>query len=267
MADSGGAGGGSNAGPNPASSAGSPLESTASTTASASTSTTSSGAVSLELVGPEELSFVPRFGRSAFQVVLNTTSFGSIMSQLNDTATAAAAQAAGSLEPPPVSLLETGCFTNSSAGNGRRAGEGWRDCVEACSTPSAMFNSSFTFWNCLTLGAVALYAQSEGMVLDQGQMATVGQGLGFSSLDEFNSTQILSNTVNCIKGSCQDYSLGSCTDNITTLDLSGSQDKVVDLFNALEGYCDGEESIVNSDIAGPGVSISRSLPRYSLGSC
>lgn len=196
---------------------------------------------------------MPRFGRSAFQVVLNTTSFGSIMSQLNDTAGAAAAQMGGSSQPPPVSLLETGCFTNSSAGSGARAGEGWRDCVEACSTPSSMFNSSFTFWNCLTLGAVAMYAQSDGMVLDAGRVASVGAGLGFSSLDEFNSTQILSNTVDCIKGSCQDYSLGSCTDNITTLDISGSQDKVVDLFNALQGYCDGEESIVNSDIAGPGV--------------
>lgn len=178
------------------------------------------------------------------------------MSQLNDTAASAAAQAGGSSQPPPVSLLETGCFTNSSAGDGARAGEGWRDCVEACSTPSSMFNSSFTFWNCLTLGAVALYAQSGGMVLDSGRVATVGSGLGFSSLDEFNSTQILDNTVNCIKGSCQDYSLGSCTDNVTTLDISGSQDKVVDLFNALQGYCDGEESIVNSDIAGPGVRFS-----------
>lgn len=251
MADSGGAGGGSNPGPDSASSSSSLVSSSLTSTAASSSS--SSGAVSLELVGPEELSFVPRFGRSAFQVVLNTTSFGSIMSQLNDTAAAAAAQAGGSSQPPPVSLLETGCFTNSSAGNGMRAGEGWRDCVEACSAPSAMFNSSFTFWNCLTLGAVALYVQSDGMVLDSGRVASVGQGLGFSSLDEFNSTQILSNTVDCIKGSCQDYSLGSCTDNITTLDISGSQDKVVDLFNALQGYCDGEESIVNSDIAGPGV--------------
>ncbi|KAI7782436.1 hypothetical protein LA080_013435 [Diaporthe eres] len=255
MADSGGAGGGSNPGPDSASSSSSLVSSLTSTAASTSASS-SPGAVRLELVGPEELSFVPRFGRSAFQVVLNTTSFGSIMSQLNDTAAAAAAQAAGSSQPPPVSLLETGCFTNSSAGNGRRAGDGWRDCVEACSAPSAMFNSSFTFWNCLTLGAVALYAQSDGLVLDSGQVASVGQGLGFSSLDEFNSTQILSDTVNCIKGSCQDYSLGSCTDNITSLDISGSQDKVVDLFNALQGYCDGEESIVNSDIAGPGVVLS-----------
>ena len=220
---------------------------------SSSSPSSSAGAVRLQLVGPEELSFVPRFGLSAFQVVLNTTSFGSIMSQLNDTASAAAAQAGGSAQPPAVSLLDTGCFTNSSAGSGARAGEGWRDCVEACSAPNAMFNSSFTFWNCLTLGAVALYAQTDGLVLEPGRLASVGQSLGFSSLDQFNSTQILSNTVNCIKGSCQDYSLGSCADNITNLDISGSQDKAVDLFNALQGYCDGEDSIVNSDIAGPGV--------------
>ncbi|KAK2614207.1 hypothetical protein N8I77_001053 [Diaporthe amygdali] len=260
MADSGGAGsgpgGGSNPGPNSASSSESQT-STASTTSTASSSASSgtSTAVPLELVGPEELSFVPRFGRSAFQVVLNTTSFGSIISQLDDVAQSAAAQASAQ-QPPPISLLETGCFTNSSAGNGLRAGEGWRDCVEACSTPASMFNSSFTFWNCLTIGAVALYAQTDGMVLDSAKVASVGQGLGFSSLDEFNSTQILSNTVNCIKGSCQDYSLGSCTDNITTLDISGSQDKVTDLFSALQGYCDGEESVVNSDIAGPGVVLS-----------
>ena len=256
MADSGGAAGGGGSFPGPNSASLSTVTTTTATSSAASSSSTA-GAVRLELVGPEELSFVPRFGRSAFQVVLNTTSFGSIMSQVDDVAAAYAAQAGGSQVPPPVSLLETGCFTNSSAGNGLRAGEGWRDCVEACSAPSAMFNSSFTFWNCLTLGAVALYAQSGSMVLDSGRVASVGQGLGFNSLDEFNSTQILSNTVDCIKGSCQDYSLGSCTDNITTLDISGSQDKVVDLFNALEGYCNGEESIVNSDIAGPGVSIAR----------
>lgn len=264
MADSGGAGGGSYPGPDSASSS-SLLESSLTSTASSTSS--SSGAVSLELVGPEELSFVPKFGRAAFQVVLNTTSFGSIMSQLNDTAAARDAQAAGALQPPPVSLLETGCFTNSSAGTGARAGEGWRDCVEACSTPSSMFNSSFNFWNCLTIGAVALYAQSDGMVLNSGAVATVGQGLGFSSLDEFNSTQIFANTVDCIKGSCQDYSLGSCTDNVTTLDISGSQDKVVDLFNALQNYCDGEESIVNSDIAGPGVRPPKSFPVEYLGRC
>ncbi|KAL1859475.1 hypothetical protein Daus18300_009620 [Diaporthe australafricana] len=250
MAYSGGAG----SGPDGGSDAGATLQLSGASTTSGS-STSNSTAVQLELMGPEELSFVPRFGRSAFQVVLNTTSFGSILSQLNDVGQAAAAQANGQ-QPPPVSLLETGCFTNSSAGSGARAGEGWRDCVEACSTPASMFNSSFTFWNCLTLGAVALYAQSAGMALDSAGVATVGQGLGFSSLAEFNSSQILDNTVNCIKGSCQDYSLGSCTDNITTLDISGSQDKVSDLFSALQGYCDGEESIVNSDIAGPGVVLS-----------
>ncbi|KUI68946.1 hypothetical protein VM1G_04358 [Cytospora mali] len=213
--------------------------------------------VPLELINPTQQSYVPRpFGGSAFQVVLNTTSFETILSQLKDTAQSASAQSSNQ-QPPTISFVDTGCYTNSSTdGNGVATGAGWRDCVSACSTPALMFNSSFTLYNCLTLGAAALYASSDGMVVDSGDLSTVGLGLGFSTLSQFNGTQILKDALSCIKGSCQDYSLGSCSTNITTLDISGNKDSVTALFEGLQGYCDGASSIINSDIAGPGVVVS-----------
>ncbi|KAK7734220.1 hypothetical protein SLS53_007868 [Cytospora paraplurivora] len=225
--------------------------------------------VPLELVNPTQQSFVPRpFGGSAFQVVLNTTSFESILSQLDDTAQSAAAQRKNQ-QPPTLSLMDTGCYyyTNSSSSSTDDdavvSGKGWRDCAVACATPDLMFNSSFTLWNCLTLGAAALYATTTttssgqgGLTLDPDDLLTVGQDLGFSSLAQFNGTQIFEDTLSCIKGSCQDYSLGSCADNITSLDISGAQDEVTALYEGLQGYCDGASSIVNSDIAGPGVVLS-----------
>lgn len=230
--------------------------STDSTSSSASSADTASGSyaydVPLELVNPTQQSFVPRpFGGSAFQVVLNTTSFDDILSQLQDTAQSATAQRAGQ-QPTAISFMDQGCYTNSSAGGGLR------DCVSACASPALMFNSSFTLWNCLSLGAASLYASADGMTVDSADLSAVGQGLGFTSLDEFNGTQILKDTLSCIKGSCQDYSLGSCATNITMLDISGTLDSVTALFEGLQGYCDGASSIVNSDIAGPGVGILRS---------
>ncbi|KUI60704.1 hypothetical protein VP1G_07927 [Cytospora mali] len=263
---------GANSGANSGSSAsndGSTSDSSSSSSSASGSSTDTSSnsyeySVPLELINPTQQSFVPRpFGGSAFQVVLNTTSFETILSQLKDTAQSASAQSS-SQQPPTISFVDTGCYTNSSTdGNGVATGAGWRDCVSACSTPELMFNSSFTLYNCLTLGAAALYASSDGMVVDSGDLSTVGLGLGFSTLSQFNGTQILKDTLSCIKGSCQDYSLGSCSTNITTLDISGTKDSVTALFEGLQGYCDGASSIINSDIAGPGVSI-LSLGRFVL---
>lgn len=76
-------------------------------------------------------------------------------------------------------------------------------------------NSSFTLWNCLTMGAAALYASSittssgqGGLTLDPDDLSTAGRDLGFSGLAQSNGTQIFADTLSCIKGSCQGYSLG-----------------------------------------------------------
>lgn len=212
-------------------------------------------AVRLEDLGQQ--SFVPRpFGGSS-QVVLNTTSFSAILSQLNNVDQSLDAQQ-DLQEPAPISILSTGCYLNSTSehaadGAGMRAGDGYRDCPSACASPNTMFNSSYTLWNCLTLAAASVYVADQDMILDASDLTSVGQKMGFDSLDQFNATQIFSNTLECIKGSCSDYSLGSCSKNISNLDISGAQNEVLALFNGLQGYCDGMESVVNSDIAGPGV--------------
>lgn len=213
--------------------------------------------VPLDLTNPGEQSFIPKAFGGGAQVVLNTTSTDDIFAQLGDATTALTAQRMGQ-NASPLELMSTGCYVNGTMessynGTGVRAGDGWRDCVQACSDPGMMFNSSYTFWNCLTLGAASLYQQTQGMTVDSGALAEVGSYLGFESLDQFNGTQILTDTVQCIKSSCQDYSLGSCSKNITTMDISAAQDMIQALFTGVQEYCQGMDSVVNSDIAGPGV--------------
>lgn len=217
-------------------------------------------AIPMDLVDPGERSFIPKAFGGGAQVVLNTTNTDDILTQLYDATTALYTQRLGdnnNQSPSPLNLMSTGCYVNATEeslsynGSGVRAGDGWRDCVQACSDPGMMFNSSYTFWNCVTLGAASLYQETQGLVV--GDLSTVGQSLGFESLSQFNGTQIFTDTVQCIKSSCTDYSLGSCSRNITTLDISSAQDMVSALFEGVHEYCSGMDSVVNSDIAGPGV--------------
>lgn len=223
-------------------------------------------AVALENVA--EQSFAPRpFGGGPSQIILNTTSFSSIIGQLNNVAQSRNAQEGG-YEPGPLSILSTGCFLNATSenaaqGDGTRAGDGFRDCAAACSQPGTMFNSSYTFWNCLTLAAASVYVEEMNMIVDDESLAEAGAQMGFDSLDSFNATQIFDDTLQCIKGSCENYNLGSCSTNITFLDISGAQDEVLALWSGLQGYCGGMESVVNSDIAGPGVRLTLEPPEFA----
>lgn len=217
---------------------------------------------SLKIINPSQQSFVPGAFGGAAQVVLNTTSFDDILSQLNNVAQTYDAQAGGDVVAP-ISLVSTGCYANatsedayaSAGGEGVRDGAGYRDCAAACASPATMFNSSYTFWNCLTLGAASQYVQDQGLAVDAGDVAGVGADMGFAALDQFNATQILDDTLTCIRGSCQDYSLGTCSDGIAQLNISDAENPVMALFVGLQDYCGGMDDVVDSDIAGPGVSV------------
>lgn len=216
---------------------------------------------SLNIIDPSQQSFVPGAFGGAAQVVLNTTSFDDIISQLNNVAHTFDAQIAGE-QSAPISLVATGCYANatsedaygSAAGEGVRDGAGYRDCAAACASPATMFNSSYTFWNCMTLAAASQYVQDEGLAVDSEDVAAVGADMGFAALTQFNATQIFDDTLSCIRGSCQDYSLGTCSDEITQLDISSVSNKATALFVGLENYCASMNDVVDSDIAGPGVS-------------
>lgn len=216
---------------------------------------------SLNIIDPSQQSFVPGAFGGAAQVVLNTTAFDDIISQLNNVAQTFDAQVAGQ-NSAPISLVSTGCYANatsedaygSAAGEGLRDGAGYRDCAAACASPATMFNSSYTFWNCLTLGAASQYVQDQGLAVDSGDVAAVGADMGFATLAQFNATQIFDDTLSCIRGSCQDYSLGACSDEIAQLNITGLSNQATALFVGLENYCSGMDDVVDSDIAGPGVS-------------
>lgn len=218
--------------------------------------------VSIAVVVPGQQSFVPGAFGGASQVVLNTTSFDDILAQIHNVGQSLAAQRNGSSDPAPITLVSTGCYLNASAelaaGDGAagvRASDGfYRDCATACASPEIMFNSSYTFWNCMTLGATTQYIERQGLAVDGDDLDAVGSRMGFERLSQFNSTQIFSDALSCIKGSCQDYSLGSCTSDVATMDISGVTNQAEALFNGLQGYCTGMDDVVDSDIAGPGVS-------------
>ncbi|PSR77102.1 hypothetical protein BD289DRAFT_445831 [Coniella lustricola] len=233
-------------------------------------------AVSIELIDPGQQSFLPRpFGGSA-QIVLNTTSFDDIILQLSDVAQASETQLAeqaasntpttsssSSSSIGALSILSSGCYINSTAEAAAANSNGWavggnyyKDCAAACANPSLMFNSSYTLWNCLTLAAASQYVGSGQLTIDTSELTTAGASMGFTSLADFNATQIFEDTTNCIKASCQDYSLGSCSSNVTDLEIGGSANQAMALYHGAKDYCSGMDSAVNSDIAGPGVVIS-----------
>ncbi len=204
--------------------------------------------VTLHVLDPEMLQFIPRPFGSLFQVVINATSFSSIVAQLHEVLNSAQLQQ-DDQDAPPISLLTGSCFTNNGSYHGP-------NCTSACADPATMFNSSFTFFNCLTLGAATVLSEAGDISITDDSVAVAGDHLGFDGLETFDGKQILEDTLMCVKASCQDYSLGACDMNINLLNISSSVDPVTDLYNGLQSYCSGAASIVNSDIAGPGVSYS-----------
>ncbi|KLP03318.1 uncharacterized protein FFB20_02092 [Fusarium fujikuroi] len=157
----------------------------------------------------------------------------------------------------PVTLLRDVCSGHDSSE---------KNCSVICTSPDNLFASWKTLWQCLSLTALTL-ANSTFSTLDQ-QHGGVGNGtsreqissaltsFGITNRTDFDGRAVLNLTYECAAASCRDTSMGECS--IGQLDPGYLQSEAIQwikVYEALAPLCDGLESDINIDIAGPGVLI------------
>ncbi|KAF5705126.1 hypothetical protein FGLOB1_8157 [Fusarium globosum] len=157
----------------------------------------------------------------------------------------------------PVTLLRDVCSGHDSSE---------KNCSVICTSPNNLFASWKTLWQCLSLTALTL-ANSTFSTLDQ-QHGGVGNetsrelissaltSFGITNGTDFDGRAVLNLTYECAAASCRDTSMGECS--IGQLDPGYLQSEAIQwikVYEALAPLCDGLESDINIDIAGPGVLI------------
>lgn len=155
----------------------------------------------------------------------------------------------------PVTLLRDVCSGHDSSE---------KNCSVICTSPDNLFTSWKTLWQCLSLTALTL-ANSTFSTLDQQhggvgnetsreQISSALTSLGITNGRDFDGKAVLNLTYECAAASCRDTSMGECS--IGQLGPGYFQSETIQwikVYEALAPLCDGLESDINIDIAGPGV--------------
>ncbi|GAW20260.1 hypothetical protein ANO14919_097590 [Xylariales sp. No.14919] len=132
----------------------------------------------------------------------------------------------------------------------------------ACSIDSTMFGSTTTFLNCLTLGITAILLENGLIDLETYSVRDVDDRLQFGNLTNFDGWAVLRDVNSCISSTCQNTSTTVCDWRVHG-NLTEAQDpkynateKLQRLYMGLNQYCTGGGARPNSDVIGPGVTIS-----------
>ncbi|KAG5742973.1 hypothetical protein H9Q72_006996 [Fusarium xylarioides] len=157
----------------------------------------------------------------------------------------------------PVTLLRDVCSGHDSTE---------KNCSVICTSSEDLFASWKTLWQCLSLTSLTL-ANSTFSTLEQ-HHSGVGNGtsreqissalasFAIANATDFDGKAVLNLTYECAAASCRDTSMGECS--IGQLDPGYFQSETIQwikVYEALVPLCDGLESDINIDIAGPGVLI------------
>ncbi|KAF5580305.1 tol [Fusarium subglutinans] len=141
-----------------------------------------------------------------------------------------------------------------------------KNCSVVCTSPHDLFASWRTLWQCLSLTSLTL-ANSTFSTLDQyhggagngtsrEQISSALMSFGITNATDFDGRAVLNLTYECATASCRDTSMGKCS--IGQLGPGYFQRETIQwikVYEALAPLCDGLESDINIDIAGPGVLI------------
>ncbi|KAK3319099.1 hypothetical protein B0H66DRAFT_623471 [Apodospora peruviana] len=140
---------------------------------------------------------------------------------------------------------------------------GTTNCTEACLDPKSLFTPR-NFYTCVLLAAAALLVQNDDYYVNNSDPATI-QAMDqwhVADLSTLDGPGILTNVGQCIATSCVRSTLGECGHDVRKINDFDYSDMGVyflpNVTNSLDLYCDGfdDESIINPDIAGPGVVLS-----------
>ncbi|CEI61731.1 hypothetical protein FVEN_g2795 [Fusarium venenatum] len=160
----------------------------------------------------------------------------------------------------PVTLINGAC-----PGHDDYSGE--TNCTQICTNPETLFASWKTLWQCLSLAALTIGNATFSDILQQprsefGELSPsvqVNNALWEYSImyeSDFDGRTVLDLTYQCAAASCREMSMGEC--EIGQLDQEFFQSEKLEwikMSKALQFLCDGLESDINIDIAGPGVII------------
>ncbi|KAF5017346.1 hypothetical protein F66182_10735, partial [Fusarium sp. NRRL 66182] len=160
----------------------------------------------------------------------------------------------------PVRLISGAC-------PGLNPSPGEKTCPELCVDPEGLFTSWKTLWQCLSLASLKLanttFSSSLDRIPSEHDLVTPRKVImdalwDFAIKNETNFTgkAVLDLTYECAVASCNDKSMGDCTLGSLGDDYSsGDVVKWIRMFDAIAPICEGLESDINIDIAGPGVLI------------
>ncbi|KAF5680270.1 hypothetical protein FDENT_8473 [Fusarium denticulatum] len=155
----------------------------------------------------------------------------------------------------PVTLVRDVCSGHDSSE---------KNCSVVCTSSDDLFASWKTLWQCLSLTSLTL-ANSTFSTLDEGrggngtsreQISSALMSFGIANATDFDGKAVLNLTYECAAASCRDTSMGECSiGQLSTGYFQSETIQWIKVYEALAPLCDGLESDINIDIAGPGVLI------------
>ncbi|KAL6916960.1 hypothetical protein FSHL1_008366 [Fusarium sambucinum] len=160
----------------------------------------------------------------------------------------------------PVTLINGAC-----PGHDDYSGE--TNCTQICNNPETLFASWKTLWQCLSLAALTIgnATFSDSLQQPRSEFGELSPSVQVNNAlweyyimyeSDFDGRTVLDLTYQCAAASCREISMGEC--EIGQLDQEFFQSEKLEwikMSQALQSLCDGLESDINIDIAGPGVLI------------
>ncbi|KAJ4264356.1 hypothetical protein NW762_005554 [Fusarium torreyae] len=158
----------------------------------------------------------------------------------------------------PVTLLYDACL-------GHNGSPGEKTCPEICTDSASLFDSWKTLWQCLSLASLSLanttFSKLEqprygiGNETAKEQITDALWTFAITNETNFDGKSVLNLTYECATASCRDKSMGDCSlGRLGSGFAKGDAVQWIKMYEALEPLCNGLESDINIDIAGPGVS-------------
>jgi hypothetical protein len=159
----------------------------------------------------------------------------------------------------PVTLIHDAC-------PGYDSDPGERNCTQICTNPDSLFASWKTLWQCLSLATLTIgnATFSDSLKQPRSEIGALSPNVqindalwefGMLYENDFDGREVLDLTYQCASASCREMSMGECS--IGQLDAGFFHSDNLEwnkMSKALVSLCDGLESDINIDIAGPGVS-------------
>ncbi|KAJ0118246.1 hypothetical protein J7T55_009029 [Diaporthe amygdali] len=192
------------------------------------------------------------------------TSLGALTEPLNVAARNGIDMVLKSLEQtydPAFSFRKGSCANSSYEYTDHQRDHG--TCFDTCHDPSTLF-LPFNLEPCLGLATIAMLIENGTLEMDRSSVTqSAADYLGIGDLTNWDGSKVIADVVQCAASSCDDSPIGTCAPSVRGLEgITINAENLHDVFQRLDGFCDGVEAKLNPDIAGPGVMLS-----YLLQTC